>query len=489
MAPSKISRCAGIVLLFAATALNAAEEKTLAQSDKVIGLHSGGGPWKFYRQARKGDLPRVLLIGDSIMNGYRGRVIGAFKGRAVVDCWLTPLHLKSQDLHHDLRKVLEQGPYDVVHFNIGLHGWTPGRIPKGQYEPLLRRYVETIKSHSESSRLIWASSTQITVKDKPTELDPVHNQTMVDRNAIAARVMPEYGIAVNDLYGLMRDKLKMAKGDRFHWNGQAYDSMAKQVTRHIETALIAEDEKEPNRTHTLVWTSPSSGSEGSMPIGNGEIGANVWVEENGDLLFYLSKTDAWSENGRLLKLGKVRVALTPNPFQEAACSTRHWMWNAAKSSSVSRSPNRTWRSGLPWTRNHPVVTIDIDSEQPVEAMVSLEHWRLQAQRVERTEAHSAYGLLPAGGESIVVAPIFVEPDTIMARQKDRVVWYHRNERSIWKANLELQALEEAAEKQTDPLLHRTFGALIEGEGSGQSVGHHLEVGPTGKGASRRYLHC
>ena len=53
-----------------------------------------------------------------------------------------------------------------------------------------------------------------------------------------------------------------------------------------------------------------------MPIGNGEIGANVWVEENGDLLFYLSKTDAWSENGRLLKLGKVRVALAPNPLQQ-----------------------------------------------------------------------------------------------------------------------------------------------------------------------------
>ncbi|HCV25217.1 MAG TPA: hypothetical protein DGN59_17295, partial [Candidatus Latescibacteria bacterium] len=57
----------------------------------------------------------------------------------------------------------------------------------------------------------------------------------------------------------------------------------------------------------LAWNSPSQDSRGSMPIGNGEVGANVWVEPNGDLLFYLSKTDAWSENCRLLKLGKVRV--------------------------------------------------------------------------------------------------------------------------------------------------------------------------------------
>jgi hypothetical protein len=48
---------------------------------------------------------------------------------------------------------------------------------------------------------------------------------------------------------------------------------------------------------------------------NGDIGLNVWVEENGDLLFYISKTDSWSENGSLLKLGRVRVRLSPNPFE------------------------------------------------------------------------------------------------------------------------------------------------------------------------------
>ena len=65
----------------------------------------------------------------------------------------------------------------------------------------------------------------------------------------------------------------------------------------------------------VIWDSPSKNSLGSMPAGNGDIGINLWVEENGDLLFYLSKTDAWSENARLLKLGKVRLSLSPNPFK------------------------------------------------------------------------------------------------------------------------------------------------------------------------------
>ena len=51
-----------------------------------------------------------------------------------------------------------------------------------------------------------------------------------------------------------------------------------------------------------------------MPLGNGDMGLNVWVEEGGDLLFYIGKTGACSESARLLKLGRVRDRFSPNPF-------------------------------------------------------------------------------------------------------------------------------------------------------------------------------
>ena len=66
--------------------------------------------------------------------------------------------------------------------------------------------------------------------------------------------------------------------------------------------------------YNVVWDSPSRDAAGSMPIGNGEVGLNVWVEPGGDLLFYISRTDTWSECNRLLKLGRVRLSLSPNPF-------------------------------------------------------------------------------------------------------------------------------------------------------------------------------
>lgn len=55
----------------------------------------------------------------------------------------------------------------------------------------------------------------------------------------------------------------------------------------------------------VVWTSPSSNALGSMPLGSGDLSLNAWVETNGDLLFYLGKSDSWEDNSRLTKLGKV----------------------------------------------------------------------------------------------------------------------------------------------------------------------------------------
>ena len=49
--------------------------------------------------------------------------------------------------------------------------------------------------------------------------------------------------------------------------------------------------------NNVVWTSPSKDYNGSMPIGNGDLAANVWVEPTGDLIFYLSKSDAWTGGG------------------------------------------------------------------------------------------------------------------------------------------------------------------------------------------------
>jgi len=209
----------------------------------------------------------------------------------------------------------------------------------------------------------------------------------------------------------------------------------------------------------VVWTTPSPDSSGSMPLGNGDLGLNVWVEEGGDLLFYLSKTDAWSENGRLLKLGRVRIRLSPNPFmagapfeQKLALSTGEITIKAGRGDGAVTL--RIWSDA-----NHPTVRVVIDADSPIEVRVDLENWRKQRRRLGKREMFSAYGL--HGDDA---PPVFVEPDTIAPNAGDRIVWYHRNERSIWRDNLKLQSLGEFASGYRDPLLHRTFGGAIKGTG-------------------------
>ncbi len=218
-----------------------AEVKTSA-SDEKLGLTTAvGGQWKFYPAANRDPaLPRVLLIGDSICGGYRGAVIRDLKGKASVDVWLTPVCESDPGLPGDLEKVLKQGPYAVVHFNIGLHGWPKGRIADGQYEPLMRNYVAVLRKTLPDAKLIWASSTPLTVKGKPAELDPVNNPTMTGRNEAAAKIMRESGIAVNDLYGLVVDKrVQLSVGDTAHWKPAGSELMAKQIVEFINKALPA----------------------------------------------------------------------------------------------------------------------------------------------------------------------------------------------------------------------------------------------------------
>jgi len=82
------------------------------------------------------------------------------------------------------------------------------------------------------------------------------------------------------------------------------------------TSRAAAKSNDPLDACNVVWKTPSDDHNGSMPIGNGDIGANVWVDRSGHLWLLLSKTDAWSENCRLLKLGRVGLKLSPNPFAD-----------------------------------------------------------------------------------------------------------------------------------------------------------------------------
>lgn len=220
---------------FVSTA-SVAQENATALAAKE-GQPSMGPSWGVrYATITDPSLPRVLLIGDSIVNGYGAKVAELLKDKANVDIWVTPNWL-SPELSKQARDVLKETQYSVIHFNeSGLHAWDTGRIPDGQYGPLMRKYLSVLESSNPNAHLIWTSTTPVTKAGKPGELDPL-DQLISDRNAICVPIMRENGIPIDDLHSLMMDHLDWARGDRFHWVDKGYNLMANTVAHSIMERL------------------------------------------------------------------------------------------------------------------------------------------------------------------------------------------------------------------------------------------------------------
>ena len=205
----------------------------------------------------------------------------------------------------------------------------------------------------------------------------------------------------------------------------------------------------------VVWDSPSKDSGGSMPLGNGDIGLNAWVEENGDLLFFISKTDSWTDSGRLVKLGQVRLHLTPSlaakPFRQEL-QIRKGVMEIQSATGNQQSTIRLWVDA-----NRPVIHIEGESKQDMQAQVGLYVWRTKDRDMQRDDN---IGYL--SGQN--TGPIMEKADTVLPQKDNRIVWYHRNEGTIVPLAMKLQGMESLLPLVRDPILHNTFGGAISGKG-------------------------
>lgn len=179
-------------------------------------------------------------------------------------------------------------------------------------------------------------------------------------------------------------------------------------------------------SYNVVWNKPGKNSSDSMPLGNGDMSLNVWTESDGDVLFYIGKTDAWTENPNdkwgLAKLGRVRVTLSPGAYGPGAIITQTLKLHEGEIQ-IREGDDKTGAIFRIWVdANHPVVRLETQSGVPRAVKVALEDWRTQQ-----------VGKL--------------SPDTILPGAKDEIIWYHHNG------------------KGSEPhVLDWTFGGLIQGRG-------------------------
>jgi len=193
-------------------------------------------------------LPKILLIGDSISLGYTPFVKAMFQGRAEI------VHHPGNAQHtgtglEKLNAWLGDEEWDLIHFNWGLwdlcyrHPDSPnqGRRDKvrgtlttslDDYEANLDKLVARLKN--TGAKLVWGNTSFV----PEGELGRIKGDEL-KYNEAAARVMTQHGVPINDIWSLtstFKEALFRAPGD-VHYTEEGYERIAIQVVNTIEAEL------------------------------------------------------------------------------------------------------------------------------------------------------------------------------------------------------------------------------------------------------------
>ncbi|MCK5805326.1 MAG: SGNH/GDSL hydrolase family protein [Lentisphaeria bacterium] len=183
----------------------------------------------WWENAHETKRPRVLLIGDSIVNGLNGVTRKELADVANVDLLASSKNISDPALMKEVGYMLGEYEYVVVYFNHGLHGWS---IPVSEYEAHLQTHVKRLRALSGGAKLVWAS---ITPLRDPNE---ARNKEIVAKNEIAARVMKENGIKIQDLHAFVLGHEEWRsdnKRDAYHYCGKGNQALGKKVAEFIRT--------------------------------------------------------------------------------------------------------------------------------------------------------------------------------------------------------------------------------------------------------------
>ena len=218
-----------------------------------------------------------------------------------------------------------------------------------------------------------------------------------------------------------------------------------------------------SRHTNVIWNTPSRNSSESMPCGGGDIGMNIWVEE-GDILFYLSRSGTFDENNCQLKQGRFRIRLFPNPFKDAKDFRQELkLKDGYVEVSAGGTQIQFWADVY-----HPVVHVEITNAQPLRTEVSYENWRYKERMIRKGEGQQcSYKWAPPKGA--VTTADFVSLSSKrelpgMTKKGNLLLFYHRNpEQTVFDIAVAQQGMENVKFQMMNPLKHLTFGGYLFGD--------------------------
>lgn len=201
-----------------------------------------------------------------------------------------------------------------------------------------------------------------------------------------------------------------------------------------------------------VWTTQSENSSESMPVGGGDIGMNVWVE-NGEVYAYFSRSGTFDEHNTFLKLGRLKLELEPNPFKDNKGFRQELV---LEDGYIVIEQNGTkvkfWVDVF-----DPVIHLEVESKKKLEARLSYENWRYKNREVKgRANNANSYKWAPQG-------KIITYADSINF-DRNAILFFHRNrDTTVFDVAVKQQKMQSVKDQMMNPLEDLTFGGFIYGK--------------------------
>ena len=169
--------------------------------------------------------PRLLLIGDSICNGYQGTVRAKLGKVMNITFWATSKCVTDKDYFRELDLILSAYRYDIISFNNGLHSLTTSRE---EWKNAYRAAVDFIRKKCPDAKLFLTNNTPLK--------DPKKTAQAKELNSIIAETAKLKNLPVIDLFSLM-DPLDRNKfwSDTYHFRKPAVELQAERIAQTVRS--------------------------------------------------------------------------------------------------------------------------------------------------------------------------------------------------------------------------------------------------------------
>jgi hypothetical protein len=195
------------------------------------------------------DIPRILIIGDSISGGYTPYVQDCFQDKAIV------VRISENGKHAGygltrIREYIGDEKWDIIHFNYGLHDLCyrhrdsklyggrdkiNGKLPYdlNTYEENLDSLVRVMKELSDA-KLIFLTTTYV-----PENEGGRFAKDAIIYNEVAKKVMNKHHVIVNDIYDQsieIHQKYGLGDDD-VHYTDEGSEMLAKIICEFLKKEL------------------------------------------------------------------------------------------------------------------------------------------------------------------------------------------------------------------------------------------------------------